>query len=60
MNTLDRSSAAPLDGATNRANRVRRCSQCKRFARLWPGETRCDCCNGFLALEFVPRPGEHR
>lgn len=54
MNTLDRSKPAPPVGAAKQNHHVQRCAQCKRFARLWPGETRCDRCNGFLALEFVP------
>lgn len=57
MDTLDPSHSAPPDGATKRRHR---CPRCKRFARLWPEETLCDRCNGFLALEFVPRPGERR
>jgi hypothetical protein len=61
MNRLDRSAVVPLDGVPAHNNR---CSTCKRFARLWPGETQCDRCNGALALEYIPRPttgpGERR
>ena len=29
-----------------------RCAKCRRFARLMPGETRCDRCSGVLPLDF--------
>lgn len=49
MNRLNRPVVAPLDGST-------RCVRCKRFARLWPGESVCDRCAGMLPLVYVPRP----
>ncbi len=60
MNRLDRCSAAPPDGAPRRKHWNQRCSQCKRFARLWPGEGRCDRCAGMLPLQYVPGPGERQ
>jgi hypothetical protein len=56
VNRVNRSRVVPLDGAAQR----HRCEKCKRFARLWPGESLCDRCSGVLALEYVPRPGERR
>lgn len=51
MNRLDRAVVIPLDGVTQQSNR---CSRCKRFARLWPGESTCARCSGVLSWEFVP------
>jgi hypothetical protein len=30
-----------------------RCAECKRFARLLPGETKCDPCLGALPLDLT-------
>lgn len=57
MDTLDPVARAALGGA---GHQQQRCAKCKRFARLWPGESECDRCNGALALVYVPRPGEQR
>lgn len=36
-----------------------RCTECKRFARLLPGEEKCSLCMGMLPLPIVvPAAGE--
>lgn len=58
MDRLDRPVAVPPDGAGKQIRS--RCEKCKRFARLWPGESQCDRCNGALPLEYIPGRGERR
>jgi hypothetical protein len=50
MATLDDDKRTSLDGVTRT-----RCSQCKRFAKLAPGDRECASCAGRLPLE-LPAP----
>jgi hypothetical protein len=59
VNRLEPSRAAAPDGVTPTAARTR-CTQCRRFARLLAGESRCTRCAGMLPLEFAREAGVPR
>jgi hypothetical protein len=47
MEMLEPARISPLEGVTRT-----RCQKCRRFARLLPGQLRCDRCVGALPLDF--------
>lgn len=57
MTTLDDGKMRAPDGVTRT-----RCTNCKRFAKLLPGERECAPCQGMLPLDLpvMPRPGGGR
>jgi len=52
MQTLDDDKQRPPVGVTRS-----RCEECKRFAKLLPGETKCAPCLGALPLDLTGMRG---
>jgi len=48
MTTLDETAQPASTGVTRK-----RCADCKKFARLAPGETKCAPCMGMLPLDLT-------